>query len=401
MAHTEEFALPRALQKYGGSILDVDSHEMMPAQVWVREMGDVMTDLADVFLNMQSADPVHPNQVGYEKDDTPIDRDNIWKLKGSRAPGATSIERRLEVNDLTGVKQQLMFPGVGLLGLIVASQPNLLGLKRDHVSYGNEVVRAANDWAVRVAQISDRVRPVVTLFESSPERLIESARRLIDQGIRAVWLPNSIPPGGVSPAHPALDPLWAMLAQKKVALCLHVGLDTKVGGTDVWKEAPAFKGFKTGAEFELDPWTMSSIYLAAQNVVLTMVLGGVFERHPQLRMGVIEAGAFWIGPLSEQLDMFYREDPGGVKKSGKGFRLAHPPSFYIKRNIRVSGFDFEPVGTYITRYGMEDVFCFATDYPHLEGGKDPAGSFYNSVSPLGSDVVEKFFIKNGQWILPA
>jgi predicted TIM-barrel fold metal-dependent hydrolase len=322
-------------------------------------------------------------------------------LKGSRAPGATRIERRLEVNDLTGIKQQLMFPGVGLLGLIVASQPNLLGLKGDHVAYGNEVVRAANDWAVRVARISDRVRPVVTLFESTPEKLIAAARNLIDQGIRAVWLPNSIPPGGVSPAHPDLDPLWAMLAQKKVALCLHVGLDTKVGGTDVWKDAPAFKGFKTGAEFELDPWTMSSIYLAAQNVVLTMVLGGVFERHPQLRMGVIEAGAFWIGPLAEQLDMFYREDPGGVKKSGKGFRLAHPPSYYIKRNVRVSGFDFEPVGTYIKRYGMEDVFCFATDYPHLEGGKDPAGSFYNSVSPLGTDIVEKFYMKNAEWILPA
>ena len=400
MATAEAYALPSAVQRYGGNIMDVDSHEMMPAQVWVDEMGDLMKDLADVMMKMEASNnPNSLNLVGY-KDETPIDAETIWRIKGASAPGATDVERRLQMMNLTGIKRQLMFPGVGLLGLIISSQKNLLGLKRDHVAYGQEIIKAANDWAVRVAQRSDRIRPVVTLVEETPAKLVEAARKLIGQGIRAVWLPNAIPPGGVSPAHPDLDPLWALLAENNIALCLHVGLDTKVGGTDIWKDAPAFKGFHTGAEFELDPWTMSSIYLAAQNVVLTMTLGGVFERHPTLRMGVIEAGAFWIGPLSEQLDMFYREDPGGVKKHGKGFRLAEPPSFYIKRNIRVSGFDFEPVGTYIQRYGMEDVFCFASDYPHLEGGKDPAGSFHRSLAPLGEKVMEKFFIRNGQWILP-
>jgi predicted TIM-barrel fold metal-dependent hydrolase len=359
-----------------------------------------MKDVADVFLSIEADNPNSVNVAGYKQDDAPIDPQTIWRTKGGRAPGATDVERRLEMMNVTGIRRQMMFPGVGLFGLIIASQKNLLGLKRDHVAYGYEIIRAANAWAVRVAQRSDRIRPVITLVEETPAKLVETAREAINQGIRAVWLPNAIPPGGVSPAHPDLDPLWSLLAQHNVALCLHVGLDTKVGGTDIWKEAPAFKGFKAGGEFELDPWTMSSIYLAAQNVVLTMTLGGVFERHPTLRMGVIEAGAFWIGPLAEQLDMFYREDPGGVKKHGKGFRLAEPPSFYIKRNVRVSGFDFEPIGTYMTRYGMEGVFCFASDYPHLEGGKDPAGSFFRSVAPLGDEVIERFFMRNGEWILP-
>jgi hypothetical protein len=90
-----------------------------------------------------------------------------------------------------------------------------------------------------------------------------------------------------------------------------------------------------------------------------------------------------------------------VKKHGKGFRLAGPPSSYIKRNVRVSCFDFEPVNTYIQRYGIEDVYCFASDYPHLEGGKDPVGSFYGSLAPLGEPVLEKFFLRNAEWILPA
>jgi predicted TIM-barrel fold metal-dependent hydrolase len=389
------------LKRFGGSILDVDSHEMMPAQMWVREFGDVMTEIADISLGLTGPDArMDANQPGYQADDAPIDPETIWKSKGPRAPGATSVERRLEVMDVTGIKRQLMFPGVGLLGVILTQQGQHFGLKRDHVTYGNEIVSAANDWAIRVARTSERVRPVATVCADTPEKLLDTARRLIDAGIRAVWLPSGTPPGGLSPAHPALDPLWALLAEKNVTLCLHIGFDTKVFGTEVWKDAPAFKGFKAVAEFELDPWTMSSNYLVHQNFVLTLTLGGVFERHPQLRMAVIETGGFWIGPLSEQLDMFHREDPGGVKKSGKGFRLAHPPSFYIKRNVRVSCFDFEPVDTYIKRYDMNDVFCFATDYPHLEGGKDPAGSFYASLAPLGDPILEKFFVKNAEWVLP-
>ena len=52
-----------------------------------------------------------------------------------------------------------------------------------------------------------------------------------------------------------------------------------------------------------------------------MVIGGVFERHPRLRMGIIECGATWLGPLVERIEMFWdyypttqnalpRADPG-------------------------------------------------------------------------------------------
>ena len=76
------------------------------------------------------------------------------------------------------------------------------------------------------------------------------------------------------------------------------------------------------------------------------------------------------------------------------------PSHYIRRKVRASCFDLEPVGTYIDRYRLDDVFCFAADYPHVEGGKDPAASFYRSFEHLGTDAIEKFFVLNGEWLLP-
>jgi len=40
---------------------------------------------------------------------------------------------------------------------------------------------------------------------------MEMARELIDNGVRAIWMPSGMLPGGKSPAHPDLDPFWTMM----------------------------------------------------------------------------------------------------------------------------------------------------------------------------------------------
>jgi hypothetical protein len=159
-----------------------------------------------------------------------------------------------------------------------------------------------------------------------------------------------------------------------------------------------FKGFRLLGEFNVDPWSLSVNYLTTQNFLATMVVGGVFERHPALRFGVIETGGYWIGPLCEQLDLWF--DHSSAFGTDKTFRLSMRPSDYVRRNVRVSCFDFEPVDKYITRYGLENVLCFASDYPHVEGGRDPMARWLERLEPLGWDVVEKFFVANGRWLLP-
>jgi predicted TIM-barrel fold metal-dependent hydrolase len=237
------------------------------------------------------------------------------------------------------------------------------------------------------------------LTADTPEQLLEKARYLVDNGIRAIWLPSGVLPGGRSPAHPDLDPFWSLAAENNVAICLHVGVDSNIFGTDAWRDAPAFQGFISMGEFRLDPWSMSNMHTRAQNFIVTTVLGGVFERHPMLRFGAMEMGAFWIGPMCNFMDLWYNRNPGRAKTEGLP-RLANPPSFYVKRNIRVSPFDFEPIDEYIRNYGLEDVLGFASDYPHIEGGFDPIGCFYNLLKPLGDEVVKKFFVTNGKWLLP-
>lgn len=398
-------ALPDELLHLAGRIIDVDTHEMMPAQVWVQECGALAEPLVEEWLNNgqdASVNPNHPNVPGYSGDDAPVAAADIWLRKGSCAPGAVSLGRRDAVMDAMGVRRQLMFAtGVGMWGVFFVTNEKDMkyspGIAEGRREYGKALVKAYNDWAVRAMSASDRVRPALPLIADSVDELMAGARALLDAGVRGLWLPSAELPGGRSPAHPDLDPFWALAAARGASVCLHVGADQPLQSAE-WRNAPVFEGFRLLGEFSVDPWSLSVNYLTTQNFLATVVLGGVFERHPNLRFGVIETGGYWIGPLCEQLDMWYGHSQAfGTERT---FRLPRKPSDYIRRNVRASCFDFEPVGQYVSRYGLEDVFCFASDYPHVEGGRDPVGRFLESLRPLGPEAVEKFFVRNGEWLLP-
>ena len=399
-----QHAIPESLEPFAGRIVDIDSHEMMPAQIWEREFGPVTKDLAAAFMQGPANDPGGCNYPGYERDEAPIDLATIWKNKGPAAPGASDPARRLDVMDLMGVSRQLMFPsGVAILGSFLFNHPPEYGFlpeyKGDRKAYGRALFEANNGWAVRAAKVSDRVRPVAAVYGSNVDELMGTTRNLLDNGIRAVWLMSSVLPGGKSPAHADLDPFWKMLTDRDVTATLHIGSEGGFFKTDAWSDAPVFEGFKVNSEFNLSPWHLSVIHLPTQNFLATMITGGVFERHPTLRLGAIEVGAYWIGPLAEHLDMWHANNHHFGKN--KVIRLPMKPSDYIRRNVRVSAFDFETVDLYFERYGLDDVYCYASDYPHIEGGKDPMGRFAGRLQRLGPRIMEKFFVTNGAYLLPA
>ena len=214
----------------------------------------------------------------------------------------------------------------------------------------------------------------------------------------ATVLATDEPPGGVSPASPRMDPVWSLLASANCAALGHISISEKLLATLEWRNAPAFQGWMLGAEFSLDPWTLSNIHLQVQNYLMTMVLGGVFDRHPKLVFGTAEFTGHWVGPLAENMDRFYGSTP--FNSSQAQTKLTLKPSDYIRRNVRVACFDFEPIGTYISRYGFEEVFCYASDFPHHEGGKDPMNSFVRHLEGHSPEVLRKVFVDNGRSLLP-
>jgi predicted TIM-barrel fold metal-dependent hydrolase len=311
------------------------------------------------------------------------------------------------VMDYTGVKRQLVFPGsVGLYAAAFYYRceqfPDLFkSIQGDRKGYAKKLIAAHNDFCLRNARDSDRLRCVGIALADDVPTLQAEVKRMLDGGVRAVWMPSASPPGGVSPAHPDLDPIYAMLAAADAALLAHVGADFDFLKTTVWRNAPAFEGYKVGEEFDMDPWTMSTVQLPVRNFLATMVLGGVFERHPKLRFGSCEVMGHWVGPLAQHLDFLHQNQHKFTLGNTKGaLPLKMKPSDYIRRNMRAALFDIEPVDVYIEQFKMPEIYCYASDYPHLEGGKDAMNDLSSRLEGFPAEIMRKVFVENGTWLLP-
>ena len=402
----ERYPLPAAIEAFAGEINDGDSHECTPIGSWTDEFGSSIAALRDACLQItavQAGRTSNGEVPPVPADDAPINSHNVWNLKMENAPGAFDMKRRVKVLDFTGVKSQIMFPGAAPIfahALInKADDSNVFRtITGDRKGYGVKIVDLYNDWCVRTSRNQDRIRPTAILIGDTPDDLYARMKRLINSGVRAFMISPDVPPGGVSPAAPEIDPIWALAAAAGCPILAHIAISENFLKTLVWRDAPAFKCWMLGGEFSLDPWTLSNIHLAVQCYITTLVLGGVFARHPKLRFGTAEFTGHWVGPLAQNMDRWYRNAPFQGDKANRPLKM--DPSSYVRQNLRVMPFEFEPVGQYIDNFGLEEVYCYASDFPHHEGGKDPMNKFVSSLSGKSKETIRKFFVENAKELLP-
>jgi len=147
-------------------------------------------------------------------------------------------------------------------------------------------------------------------------------------------------------------------------------------------------GWLGGGE-DLDSKDFTILHAAAEAFLTAMVLDGTFERFPRLRCGVIELGALWVIPWLKRLDIaqqvFVRTEP----------HLALPmkASDYVRRQIKFTPHPTEPVG-WIINQGGEELFLFSSDYPHIEGGRNPLKRFEDSMAGISEEAKERFYATN-------
>ena len=394
--------------------LDVDGHEFAPPRVWGELFGPVAERLAEVcgpFIAAMGENYIlRPEQSA---DDAAMTADNVWSMRHTGAPGAFDMHRRLEAMDLMGVRRQLIFPSFGLWGQILSCGPEaggsmahamrgmLGGLSAEEArELGFAGIDEHNEWAIRSSAIDpDRLRCAGMIKQpDSAEDMIAQARALTDRGLRGVLINSGLPPAGLSPAAPEFDPFWALMAERDVPVFAHVGSDLGFLASAEWSNAPAFAPQKLSLELGFEPYSFATMHSSVEHFLTVMIMGGVFERHPRLRFGAIELGAHWLGPLAESLDM-WAETIFARRLQGA---LSLKPSEYLARNVRVTPHNIiEPLATFFTRYPqVADCYCYSTDYPHLEGGVHIQEKVHAALAPLGDAVLEKYFVTNGEWLLP-
>lgn len=392
---------------------DVDSHEMIPGHLLEDILGKPGRIMGAILKRSDEIrhDPTDTcmHQPDIKGDVREVDSDDIWKIKGPSAPSAIDLSRRGEVLDTMGIGRQLVFPTTAIAAMMVGVMDDLgfkmrFGGDSDTLEgmskpdFAKSFLSAYNDWVLsKPVADADRIRMVgIVPTSENLDEMMATAKKLVDSGVRAVYVQADTPPGGFSPAHSALDPFWRLFEEANVPVTLHIG--TEYGFLDSrWAFAETFSDLFQSPELPNNSIQMfSTIHMAVDNYVSALVLGGVFERFPNLRVGLLEVGAHWLGPASKRMDMFVDVFPGAAAA-----RFSMKPSEYLARNVRISPFNFEPVDEYFRDYpNLADVFCYSTDYPHVEGIKDSLNKMKAKIDPLGKTVSDKFFRTNAEWLLP-
>ena len=58
------------------------------------------------------------------------------------------------------------------------------------------------------------------------------------------------------------------------------------------------------------------------------------------------------------------------------------------------------IAAHDAQFGMPEIYCYASDYPHPEGGKNPMGDISGKLERFGPDIMRKVFVENAEWLLP-
>ena len=94
-----------------------------------------------------------------------------------------------------------------------------------------------------------------------------------------------------------------------------------------------------------------------------LVSGGVFERHPKLRVGFMEAGVGWVPYFIDRMHEHYEKRGDWIPN---GWR--REPREYVERgNVWVSCEPEEPILPAVASILGEDFIMYASDYPHWDG----------------------------------
>jgi len=212
---------------------------------------------------------------------------------------------------------------------------------------------------------------------------------IIQLGLGAVWIPHR-PAGGRSPGHDDLDRFWAKLAESGLPALLHVG-GASLQLSPEWMNngRPMPTDWLGGGE-NVRGKDMIALHQGAETFVGTLVLDGVLERHRALRVGVIELGAGWVPAMVRRLDqiadIWKRSEPELAA-------LTRKPSEQIAEQMAFTPYPFEDVGAMI-RDSNPDLYLFSSDYPHIEGGRNPLGRFSASLDGFSDEVLEQFYSGN-------
>ena len=260
----------------------------------------------------------------------------------ARLKGFTN-ELHLSTMKQMGADISFIYPTVGLFILAMDTmQPTVAGA----------FTRAYNNWLERFCNHApDQLKGVGLVNLHAPEEMVAELHRIVRLGCKAVCLrPN--PTKGRTLSDPAYEPFWFACEELGIAVAIHEGTHSRLPTTGADRFHSRFAQRACSHPME------------QMMALLSLIEGGVLERHPQLRVGFLESGCswllYWLWRLDEEYECHYWEVKDNVKML---------PSDYFRRQCYV-GFELsEPYLEQVIEKIGGDRLLFGSDYPHVHWGR--------------------------------
>lgn len=313
----------------------------------------------------------------------------IETSKEIQALGAFDSADRVTALDMLGFKRQLVFATHS-----VAMPFNPSSKIAPRLRYG--AARAHNRHMADFCAADRRLMGVgIVPLDDAPSAVAEM-EWCLEAGLAAIWVPHRYCAGERSPTHVDLDPFWARLAESGRPFVLHVG-GSPLQLAKAWANTgrPQARDWMGGGE-NLRTRDAAVLHQGPETFLSILVIDGLFERHPNLKGAAVELGAGWVPALLTRLD-WVAKHWSRVDPTLKGF--TRTPSEQLRAQMAFTPFVFEDVGGLIDESG-DDLYLFSSDYPHVEGGRNPIARFESSLGGRSDAVRDRFYSENFLRIFP-
>lgn len=251
-------------------------------------------------------------------------------------PGGWDPVARLTEQDTDGVDAEVLYPSVGML---LCNHP---------------------DWDYKKACFDAYNRWITEFCSHAPERLIglgQTTMRSPDEGIAeleaiaALGLRGAMMPGVPQLEdydHEMYDPFWEAALDLGLPLSFHI----LTSGSDSLGAAH-FRGPKMNS--------FLGIIRGNQDIIGTMIFGGVFERHPDLRIVCVEADAGWAPHWMYRADHAYDRHRNWLTTAP----LTRRPSEWFSSNVALT-FQDDWVAFAMADQMDPGMLMWANDHPHSD-----------------------------------
>jgi predicted TIM-barrel fold metal-dependent hydrolase len=349
-----------------------DSHAGVPKERWADYLDKEHHHLLPALWDDNQVYPAAIYLLGARKRAT--DLPEVAEAHRSGYHGLHDPELRLADMDREGVAAELIYHGDFRLGDMFHNNTN----RAYPLSAWEAGVRAWNRWAADTfGPARDRFLVVSPIGPCTDmDRAVEELKWISDHGFVGTYAPGYM----VHPDLPPLsdeywEPFWTACEDRNLALVVHAGYGWDQGVVfpqlqDIFDQAAAAAG---ATDFDslmahadaVGPEAMVffkefSGSPRPRRAMWQLMLGGVFDRHPRLKLLLTEVRADWVPATLSHLDHVYDQNRDDLPARRK-------PSEYWQANcLAGASFIHRAEVEMRHRIGVEQI-AFGRDYPHPEG----------------------------------